>query len=123
MAILKSVESLTRHLGQPLLDFKSLSVQRFLKYASSGPENGPKEAVVPKKGSLGALDGTLGWVGIRRELSFGLPVFLRLQPFQQNTMFVLFRHGCREEFFYGVKMVNEQRSVSRRLMDCRCTLK
>ncbi len=60
VAILKSVESLSRHLGQPLLDFKSLSVQRFLKYASSGTENGSKKAVVLKKGSLRALDGTLG---------------------------------------------------------------
>ena len=47
-------------LGQPPLDFESLSVQRFLKYASSGPENGSKKAVVLKKGSLRALDGTLG---------------------------------------------------------------
>ena len=79
VAILKSVESLARHLGQPLLDFRSLSVQRFLKYASSGPENGPKEAVIPKKGSLGALDGILGRAGIRRDLLIWFASFFWLQ--------------------------------------------
>ncbi|HBU37812.1 MAG TPA: hypothetical protein DEB70_08405 [Planctomycetaceae bacterium] len=79
VAILKSEKSLRRNLEQLLFNFESLSVPRFLKYASSGPENGPKDAVIPKKGSLGALDGTLGRVGMPRELSFGLPAFFRLQ--------------------------------------------
>jgi hypothetical protein len=103
VAILKSVESLARHLGQPLLDFRSLSVQRFLKYASSGPENGPKEAVIPKKGSLGALDGILGRAGIRRDLLIWFASFFWLQcsaVSQENTMHLLFRHGRREELFY-----------------------
>ena len=93
MAILKSVESLTRYLGQLLFDFEYLSVQRFQKYASSGPENGLKEAVVPKKGSLGALGSTLGRAGIRKDLSFGLPAFCGCsgrRHSHENTMYLLF---------------------------------